>query len=117
AITAAFADQFVDDHALVRIGETPALPAAALLGGASLVVDQHGNAGDRRELLLDRDQAVAVIDGERARPHLALGIFPPLVGDPGHAFRPFGGHWTGNLRHGEPAVIGLAAGHGDGVVE
>src|SRR5262249_25660772 len=79
------ADQFVDDHALVRIGETPAFPAAALLGGASLVVDQHGDAGDRRKFLLDRDQVVAVMDGEPARPLLALGIFPRLVGGDSHA--------------------------------
>jgi len=57
------------------------------------------------------------MDGEPARPLLALGIFPRLIGDHDHAFRAFRGHLTGNLWHREPAVIGLAAGHGDGVVE
>ena len=42
AIAAALADQFVDDHALVGIGKRAALAAPALLGGAGLVVDQHG---------------------------------------------------------------------------
>ena len=41
AVAAALADQFVDDDALVGIGERAALAAAALLGGAGLVVDQH----------------------------------------------------------------------------
>ena len=46
AVAAALADQFVDDDALLGIGERAALAAAALLGGAGLVVDQHGAAGD-----------------------------------------------------------------------
>ena len=45
AIAAAFADQFIDDDALIRVRELAALAAAALLGGAGLVVDQHGAAG------------------------------------------------------------------------
>ena len=44
AIAAAFADQFVDDHALVRVGKGAALAAAALFGRAGLVVDQHRDA-------------------------------------------------------------------------
>ena len=46
AIAAALADQLVDDDALVGIGKGAALAAAALLGGAGLVVDQHRDAGD-----------------------------------------------------------------------
>src|SRR5262249_46588870 len=117
AIAAAFADEFVDDHPLVGIGELPALPAPALLGGASLVVDQHGDAGDCRKLLLDRNQLVAVVDGQPARPVLALGVFPRLVGNNDDASRAFGGHLTGNLRHRETAFVGLASRHRDGVVE
>ena len=49
AIAAALADQFVDDHALVGIGERAALAAAAFFGGAGLVVDQDGAARDRGE--------------------------------------------------------------------
>ena len=40
AIAAAFADEFVDDDALVGIGEGVALAAAALFRGAGLIVDQ-----------------------------------------------------------------------------
>ena len=41
AVAAAFAHQLVDDHALVRRGQLAALAAAALLGGAGLVVDDR----------------------------------------------------------------------------
>ena len=44
AIAAAFAHGVVDEQALVRVGEFALLAAAALLGRAGLVVDQHGDA-------------------------------------------------------------------------
>src|SRR5690606_39775920 len=47
AVAAAFADQRIHHNALLRIDQLAALAAAALLGGASLVVDQ-----DRRALHL-----------------------------------------------------------------
>ena len=47
AIAAAFADELVDDDALVGIGKRAALAAAALFGRAGLVVDQHRDAGHR----------------------------------------------------------------------
>ena len=40
AVAAALADEFVDDDALVGIGKGAALAAAALFGGAGLVVEQ-----------------------------------------------------------------------------
>src|SRR5580704_6111589 len=46
AIAAAFADRVVDENALWRIGKFAAFAAAALLGGAGLVVDQYREAGD-----------------------------------------------------------------------
>ena len=52
AIAAGLADEIVDDDALVRIRELAALAAAALLGGAGLVVDHHRHAGDLRQLAL-----------------------------------------------------------------
>src|SRR5258708_36972085 len=45
AIAAALADGLVDEDALGRIGVLAALAAAALLGGAGLVVDQDRDAG------------------------------------------------------------------------
>ena len=69
AIAAAFADQLVDDDALVGIGKGAALAAAALLGGAGLVVDQHRDAGDRRQArVCTAIELVAVMDGDAARP-------------------------------------------------
>ena len=73
AIAAAFADQFVDDDALVGIGKSMPLAAPALFGRAGLIVDQHRDAGDGRELLLHRDQIVAVMDGQPGGQAVPLG--------------------------------------------
>ena len=62
-------------------GNCAALAAAALLGGAGLVVDQHGAAGDFRQLLLHRLQVVAVMEGDALRPFGAGRIFLRLVAD------------------------------------
>ena len=54
------------------------------------------------------------------RPGRPLGIariFVRLVGDDDDALGAFGGDLPGDLRHGEAAVIGLAAGHRHRVVE
>src|SRR5512134_1171923 len=51
-IAAAFADELIDDHALVGIGIGAALAPAALFGGAGLVVDQDRRAWDGGELAL-----------------------------------------------------------------
>jgi len=52
AIAAALAHRVVDEHALGGIGEGAALAAAALLGRAGLIVDQHGEAGDFAQFAL-----------------------------------------------------------------
>ena len=44
-------------------------------------------------------------------------IFPRLVGDDDDALGALGRDLAGDLRHGEAAVVALAAGHGDRVVE
>jgi len=46
AVAAAFAYEVVDEDALRRIRIQPALAAAALLGGAGLIVDQDGETFD-----------------------------------------------------------------------
>ncbi len=55
--------------------------------------------------------------GKTARPIGILGVFPGLVGDDDHALGALGRHLAGDLRHVQAALVGLAAGHGDGVVE
>src|SRR5664279_1118149 len=61
AIAAAFADQIVDDDALGRIGERAALAAAALFGGAGLIVNQDADARHRDHLALHGIELLAVM--------------------------------------------------------
>ncbi len=117
AVAAAFADQIVDHHALVGIGEGAALAAAALLGGAGLVVNQHAHARHGGELALHGVQFVAVMHGQPARPVGVFGIFPRFVGDDDDALGAFGRHLARDLIDREAAVIGLPAGHRHRVVE
>ena len=58
-----------------------------------------------------------MMDGEPVRPRGIARIFVRLVGDDDDALGAFGRHLARDLRHGEPAVIGLAAGHRHRVVE
>src|SRR5581483_6584508 len=91
-------------------------PAAALLGGAGLIVDQHGAAGNPREFLLHLLQVVAVVEGDALGPFDAGRIFLRLVADHDDAPATLGRDLVGDLPYREVAVVGLAAGHGDGVV-
>ena len=81
AVAAALADRVVDEHALGRIGEGAALAAAALLGGAGLVVDQHGEAGDLAQLALHGVELVAMADGDAVREAGVHRVLVGLVGD------------------------------------
>ena len=96
AIAAAFADQFVDEDALVGIGKGAALAAAAFFGGAGLVVEQHRDAFDVAQLALDEIEFVAVMDGGAGREFGLAGIFVRLVGDDGDALDAFGAHLPGD---------------------
>src|SRR5262249_35224809 len=117
AVAAAFAHELVDDDALVWIRIEPALAAPAFLRRAGLIVDEHAHALERGELALDAQQLVAMMDGQAARPVDVRGIFPRLVGDDDHTLDARGGDLPGDLRHAQPAFIGLAAGHRHRVVE
>src|SRR6185437_5471024 len=64
AVATALADQLVDEDALGRIGILAALPAAALLGGAGLVVDDDGEARRLAQLALNSVELVAMADGD-----------------------------------------------------
>ena len=86
AVAAAFADGFVDEDALVRIGKGAALAAAALLGRAGLVVDERRDAVRPAQVVLHRLQIVAVRD-RRPGGSKACRILLRLVGDDGDASR------------------------------
>ena len=116
AVAAALAHRVVDEHALGGIGEGAALAAAALLGGAGLVVDQHGEAGDLAQLALHGIELVAMTDGDAMREAGIHRILVGLVGDDDHLLGALGLDLARDLGNRERAVMRLAAGHGDGVV-
>src|SRR6185437_3600651 len=117
AVAAAFADEVVDADAAGRVRETAALPAAALLGGAGLVVDDRGDAGQLAQLALHVVELVAVTN-RRVRRELGAGwVFFGLVGDDDDRPDSFGRKLPRHRRHGQPAVERLAAGHRHRVVE
>src|SRR5689334_2848590 len=89
AVAAAFADEVIDEDALGRIGIEPALPAAALLGGAGLVVDQDGQTLHLAQFALERVHVAAVVDGSAGRED-ARRIFVGIVGDDGEALGALG---------------------------
>src|SRR5437870_6362291 len=62
AVTAAFADKLVDDHALGRIRILAALPSATLFGGAGLIVKQNRAAGRFAQLALHRVEIITMVD-------------------------------------------------------
>src|SRR4029077_13576718 len=74
AVAATFADQVVDDDALVGIRECAALTAPVLLGGAGLVIDQDADAWHGGKLALDGVELVAMVDRQPARPVGPLGV-------------------------------------------
>ena len=76
AVAAAFADQLVDDHALGRIGVLAALAAAALFGGAGLVVEQDVQPGVSRSSRCTRVELVAMVDLDPRREVAAPDISP-----------------------------------------
>ena len=115
AVAAPLADALVDQHLLRRIGRLPALARAAQIRGTRLIVDQHGDAGDLRELALGREQTVAAA-------HLGAGgecnavVTGRILGrdhDPLHAL---GVQAVCELANAQLALDVLAARHRDGVV-
>ena len=118
AVAAAFADQFVDDHGLVGRGQRAAFAAAALFGGAGLVVDDGRAALEGAELALDAVQFVAVVHGHALgqRHAVVLGGF---VGDDDQFGHALGLEAVHDLQHRValgPLAHALAARHGHGVV-
>src|SRR5207249_196049 len=97
AVAATFAHELVDDHALRRIGILAALSAPALLGGASLVVQQHRAARSVAQRALDGVEVVAVVDFDVAR-EIARRVLVRLVGDDDDLRDAFGGHLLRDTR-------------------
>src|SRR4029077_719495 len=62
AVAAALAHLLVDEEAPRRIDELALLAAPALLGGAGLLVDQHGDARDLAQAAVDGVERVAVVE-------------------------------------------------------
>ena len=112
AIAAAFADLFVDHQAMDRLRVDPARAFAALFGGAFLVVDHRGDAGNFFELGERRFKLRPVAD---LRVRGEFGVIPPLrlLGENDGLANPLGFELPGQLRNGQRALRGLPAGHRD----
>src|SRR5260221_8307127 len=67
AVTAALADEIIDEDALRRIRIQAALAAAAFLGGAGLIVDQNGETFDLTQLALNPVQLAPMMNGSARR--------------------------------------------------
>ena len=90
AIAAAFADGFVDEHALLRIGERAALAPAAFFSGTRLVIDHRRHAFDGAQIALHLIQVFAVVNVDAGREAEVERIFIRLVGDDDDALHTFG---------------------------
>ena len=118
AVAAALADQLVDDHALVGIGERAALAAAALLRRAGLVVDQHRARRGFRRARAARRRARRGDGCSMPSGHsVPAGYFSGSSVTMTTRLAPSAATCARDLRHREAAVVRLAAGHGDRVVE
>ena len=111
AIAAAFADQRIHHHPLLRIDDLAALAATTLLGGAGLVVDQDAGALHLAQRLLHGVELATVVEGDAVREDRRIGPLLDVVADQRDGLHAFGAHLLGDLRHGEGAVHRLAAGH------
>ncbi len=117
AVAAALADGIVDEDALGRIDENAALAAPALLGGAGLVVDQHGAALGLAQFALHGVELVAMREGNAGKLRQAgFAVAFRLVGHQRDALDALGAQLRDDSLHGELAVERLAAGHRHGVV-
>src|SRR6185312_10601330 len=115
AVSAALADPLVDEYPGLRLGDLAPLALAALLGGALMVVHEHGDAWCGRENPLRLGDPGAVPHGHPAG-QLDATIAAEVLGgddDPGH---PLSQQHADDLRHGHAAGRALAAGHGHGRV-
>src|SRR5690606_19277708 len=115
AVAAALADALVHHDLGGGDGQLAALAQPPFLGGAAVVVDEHGDAVDPGQLPLGLLELVAVTNaGDAGQPDSPVRL--RLGGgddDPPYAFE---GELVREGGHVEAALGALAAGHGDGVV-
>ena len=97
-------------------GNCAALAAAALLGGAGLDVDDGGDALDFLHFALDRVELGTLPHFHLRGEGLEVDLFLRVV-DADHALHAHGDELVGDLLGGQAALVRLAAGHRDGVVE
>src|SRR5690606_37851032 len=116
AIATTFAYGGVDEHALGRVFQLAALAAAAFLGGAGLVVNDHRDALELAQLALHGIQLAAVMEAGVRREAVAAGVLVRLVADDGDALDALVMHLAAELVDAQFAVDGLAAGHGHRIV-
>ena len=119
AVAAALTDQRVDHHPRSRVHHGAALAAAALLGGAGLVVNDDRGAFDLAQRALHRVEHVAVLHGHAVGQALHALVFFGLIRHHHDALRALGPHALRDLHH--AVALGalanrLPAGHGHGVV-
>ena len=115
AIAAALADRAVDEGALVRIGPFAALAQPSALGGAGLVVQDHGHIGEFAEIALHRIELGAMVNlDDRCQ----RNTFPlaRIIADQRDLLHALGGEFTQDAGNRQLAVDRLAAGHRDEAV-
>src|SRR5258708_22142575 len=103
AIAAALAHRLVDEDALGRVGVLAALAAAALLGGAGLVVDQDRDARHLAQIALDLVEPVAMEDVDAGR-EAGTALFIGLLADDDDAPDALSGELVGDPWDAELAV-------------
>src|SRR5205823_1762237 len=111
AVAAAFAHGFVDHGALGRVGVLALFAAAALFGGAGLVVDHGRDARHLAQFLLHVHQFEAVAHGDAFGPRIIVRVFFGFVGDDDDRFHAFGSELAADPGRIQRTVVGLAAGH------
>ncbi len=117
AVAATFANQRIDDHAPRRIDHQPAFAAAALFGGAGLVVDDDGDASLFAQLALNGIEIVAVAHRRPAGQADGVVVLLRFVGDHHDAAHAFCLELAADLRYGQASLHRLPARHRHGVVE
>ncbi len=116
AVAAAFADEIVDIGKAPWVGHLSAFAPATLLGGAGLLIDQDGDAGNVSQLALHGVHLLARMDGHADR-QVCRQELRGIVRHQRDASHAFGANAVGDGMHADGTVDRLAAGHRHGIVE
>ena len=117
AVAAVLAHSLVDEGVARRRRHLAAAAPAALLGGAGLVEDQHGDARHLAQLALGAVERVASAHRHAGREGIARRITVRLLRGDDDARDALGLEDAGDARHGQGALDRLPAGHRHRVVE